>query len=67
MCGPSLFGILTAYQLIDEYIFYVYPNALGQGNHLYRDIEAPISLIPGRIVPFAEGMELREYKPEYGA
>lgn len=44
-------------------VFYLYPNALGQGNHLYRDIEAPIPLTPGRTVPFAEGTELREYKP----
>ena len=31
MCGPSLFAVLTANQLIDEYMFYVYPNALGHG------------------------------------
>lgn len=67
MCGPSLFAVLTANRLIDEYMFYLYPNALGQGNHLYRDIEAPIPLTPGRTVPFAEGMELREYKPQYAA
>jgi dihydrofolate reductase len=67
MCGPSLFAVLTANKLIDEYRFYVYPNALGRGNHLYRDIAAPISLTPGRSVPFADGMELRSYKPEYAA
>ncbi len=65
MCGPSLFAVLTANQLIDEYMFYVYPNALGHGKHLYRDIASPVSLTPGRTVPFADGMELREYKPEY--
>jgi dihydrofolate reductase len=65
MCGPRLFAMLTANQLIDEYMFYVYPNALGHGDHLYSDIAAPISLTPGRTVSFADGMELREYKPEY--
>ena len=38
MCGPRLFAVLTANQLIDEYIFYVYvyvyPNELGHGDHL---------------------------------
>ncbi len=65
MCGPSLFAVLTANQLIDEYMFYVYPNALGHGDHLYRDIAGPITLTPVRAVSFADGMELREYKPEY--
>jgi dihydrofolate reductase len=65
MCGPGLFAELTAHQLIDEYMFYLYPNALGHGNHLYRDIEATIQLTPGRTVPFAEGMELRQYTPQY--
>jgi RNA polymerase sigma factor (sigma-70 family) len=67
MCGPSLFAVLNASQLIDEYMFYVYPNALGRGKHLYRDVAAPISLTPERSVPFADGMELREYTPEYAA
>jgi dihydrofolate reductase len=65
MCGPSLFAVLTANKLVDEYMFYVYPNALGHGHHLYRDIAGPITLTPGRTVSFADGMELREYKPEY--
>lgn len=67
MCGPRLYAVLTANQLIDEYMFYVYPNALGHGDHLYSDIAAPITLTPGPAVSFAEGMELREYKPEYAA
>lgn len=67
MCGPSLFAVMTGHQLIDEYMFYVYPNALGRGNHLYRDISAPIPLTPGRTIPFADGMELRMYKPTYAA
>ena len=67
MCGPSLFAVLNASQLIDEYMFYVYPNALGRGKHPYRDVAAPISLTPERSVPFADGMELREYTPEYAA
>jgi dihydrofolate reductase len=65
MCGPSLFAALTASKLIDEYMFYVYANALGHGDHLYRDIAAPITMTPGRTVSFADGMELREYKPDY--
>jgi len=65
MCGPRLFAELTANQLIDEYMLYVYPNALGHGDHLYSDIAAPITLTPGPTFSFAEGMELREYKPEY--
>ena len=65
MCGPKLFAELTANQLVDQYMLYVYPNALGHGDHLYRDIAAPITLTLGPTVSFAEGMELREYKPKY--
>ncbi len=67
MCGPRLFAVLTANELIDEYMLYVYPNALGHGDHLYSDIAGPITLTPGRTVSFADGMELRHYKPEYPA
>ena len=67
MCGPSLFATLTAHKLIDEYLLYVYPNALGHGEHLYRDVPAPITLTPVRTVSFAEGMELRQYAPAYAA
>jgi RNA polymerase sigma-70 factor (ECF subfamily) len=64
---PRIVALYDGLAALDEYMFYLYPNALGQGNHLYRDIEAPIPLTPGRTVPFAEGMELREYKPQYAA
>jgi riboflavin biosynthesis pyrimidine reductase len=67
MCGPQLFAELTANELIDEYMFYVYPNALGHGDHQCSDIAAPITLTPGRTVSFGEGVELRDYKPEYAA
>jgi dihydrofolate reductase len=66
-CGPSLFAELTSHQLIDEYMLYVYPNALGRGSHLYRDITQPISLAAERTVPFADGMELRHYRPLYSS
>ncbi len=46
-------------------MLYVYPNALGRGNHLYRDIAAPIALAPERTVAFADGMELRHYRLLY--
>jgi dihydrofolate reductase len=65
MCGPSLFAELTSHRLIDEYMLYVYPNALGRGSHLYGDIAAPIALVPERTVPFSGGMELRHYRPVY--
>jgi dihydrofolate reductase len=65
MCGPALFGELTSSRLIDEYMLYVCANALGRGNHLYRDITVPIALVPGRTVPFSGGMELRHYRPLY--
>jgi dihydrofolate reductase len=64
-CGPSLFAELTSNRLIDEYMLYVYPNALGRGNHLYRDVAEPLTLVPERTVPFSDGMELRHYRPLY--
>jgi dihydrofolate reductase len=65
MCGPALFAELTSHRLIDEYMLYVCANALGRGNHLYRDVAEPIALVPERMVPFSGGMELRHYRPLY--
>jgi dihydrofolate reductase len=65
MCGPALFAELTSNRLIDEYMLYVCANALGRGNHLYRDITTPIALAPERMAPFPDDMELRHYRPLY--
>ena len=66
MCGPSLFAELTAHRLIDEYMLYVCPNALGHGTHLFRELPEPVKLKFKRTVPFASGVNLHHYAPVYG-
>lgn len=66
MCGPSLFAQLTAQRLIDQYMLYVCPNALGQGTHLFRESPEHVKLKYERTVPFATGVNLQYYAPVYG-
>jgi dihydrofolate reductase len=63
ICGPGLFAELTRHQLIDEYMLYVCPNAMGHGLHLFQDIDKPLKLRPGNTVPFGAGMNLQYYRP----
>jgi dihydrofolate reductase len=63
MCGPALFAELTRQQLIDQYMLYVCPNAIGQGNHLFRDISGPVKLAFDHTVPFSTGVNLHYYRP----
>jgi dihydrofolate reductase len=63
MCGPALFAELTRHHLIDQYMLYVCPNAIGHGNHLFRDISEPIALSYERTVPFSAGVNLQYYRP----
>ncbi|MFI6320188.1 dihydrofolate reductase family protein [Nonomuraea sp. NPDC050556] len=42
MCGPSLLATLADH--IDAYLLDVYPIALGQGTHLWRDLPEPREL-----------------------
>jgi dihydrofolate reductase len=65
LCGPSLFAQLTCQRLIDEYMLYMCPSALGQGTHLFRDITAPLKLGFERSVPFRTGVNLHFYSPVY--
>jgi len=66
ICGPGLFAELNRYQLIDEYMLYVCPSAMGQGLHLFRDIAEPLKLTFERTVPFGTGMNLQCYRPVVG-
>jgi dihydrofolate reductase len=63
MCGPALFADLTRRELIDQYMLYVCPNAMGRDNHLFRDISEPITLACDRTVPFSSGVNLQYYRP----
>lgn len=65
LCGPSLLAQLNAHHLIDEYMLYMCPSALGQGTHLFRDITEPVKLRFERTVPFRTGMNLHFYAPVY--
>jgi dihydrofolate reductase len=64
-CGPSLFAELTDQRLIDEYMLYMCPSALGHGTHLFRDLEAPLELRFERSVSFQTGVNLHFYAPVY--
>lgn len=63
MCGPALCAELTCHNLIDQYMLYVCPNAMGGDNHLFRDIIEPIPLVYERSVPFSAGVNLQYYRP----
>ena len=65
MCGPALFAQLTAQRLIDKYMLYVCPSAVGQGTPLFRDIPENIKLRFERTVLFATGVNLVYYAPVY--
>ncbi len=64
-CGPALFAELTSQHLIDEYMLYMCPSAMGRGTHLFRDVTAPITLRFERSVPFKAGVNLHFYAPVY--
>lgn len=57
ICGQSLYAQLTRQRLIDEYMLYVCPNAIGQGTHLFRELPEPVKLRPG--------VTLERYAPIY--
>jgi riboflavin biosynthesis pyrimidine reductase len=63
MCGPALFAELSRHRLIDQYMLYVCPNVIGQGNHLFRDLGVPVKLAFDRTVPFSTGVNLHYYRP----
>ena len=65
MCGPALLAHLTAARLVDEYMLYVCPSALGAGTHLFRDISDHVKLSYTRSVSFTTGVNLHIYKPVY--
>jgi riboflavin biosynthesis pyrimidine reductase len=62
-CGPALVAELSRHQLIDQYMLYVCPNAIGRGKHLFSDIDKPIKLEFDRTVPFSTGVNLHYYRP----
>lgn len=63
MCGPSLVAQLTNERLIDEYMLFMCPNALGRGVHLFRDIAEPVRLRFQRSRLFRGGVNLVYYTP----
>ena len=65
LCGPSLLAQLTAERLIDRFMLYVCPSALGQGVHLFRDLSSHLMLEHLRTVPFSSGVNLHSYAPAY--
>jgi riboflavin biosynthesis pyrimidine reductase len=65
LCGPRLFAELSSKRLIDEYMLYVCPSAIGQGTHIFRDIPENIKLTFERAIPFSSGMNLHYYTPVY--
>src|ERR671930_1541777 len=56
ICGPDLFTLLIADELIDEYILYISPVALSSGGHLFRDVGGPIPLRVAKTPPLTSGM-----------
>ncbi len=67
LCGPRLFAELSSNRVIDEYMLYVCPTAIGQGTHLFRDTPENIKLTFERTIPFSSGMNLHYYTPEYNS
>lgn len=61
MCGPSLLATLA--DLVDEYQLDVYPIALGQGTHLWRDLPEPRELHLAGSRPFPGDVLLTTYRP----
>jgi dihydrofolate reductase len=61
MCGPALLAQLNRKRLIDEYMLYACPNALGHGRHLFGDIDEPLHLTVEQTVAFASGMTFNRY------
>jgi dihydrofolate reductase len=61
MCGPSLCAHLTSLGLIDEYMFYMCPNVVGQGVQLFRDIPDYVKLKFEKSLAFKAGVNLHYY------
>jgi dihydrofolate reductase len=62
-CGPRLVATLTQHGLIDEYMLYVNPTVLGQGTHLFRDVQEPLQLKLLKTKTFGSGVILTYYQP----
>jgi dihydrofolate reductase len=45
ICGASLFARLTTARLIDEYMLFMCPHAMGNGDHLFRALPAAVDLL----------------------
>jgi dihydrofolate reductase len=66
-CDPRLLSTLTEHGLIDEHMLYVNPIVLGQGVHLFGDVQDAVRLRLLRTKNFGSGVVLAYYQPIYGA
>jgi dihydrofolate reductase len=64
-CGPRLLATLTDLELIDEYMLYVNPVALGQGVHLFGELSNPLQLQLLKTKTFTSGTVLSYYQPSH--
>jgi dihydrofolate reductase len=63
MCGPALVAQLATRNIIDEYMLYVCPVALGDGVPLFGDLTEPVRLAYQRTRAFSSGVNLQYYTP----
>jgi dihydrofolate reductase len=66
-CGPRLVSTLTQHGLIDEYMLYVNPTVLGQGTHLFGNVQKALQLKLLKTKTFGSGAVLTYYQPIYDA
>lgn len=62
-CGPCLLATLRELGLIDEYMLYVNPTALGMGAHLFGQLKSPLQLKLLQAKTFGSGTVLTRYQP----
>jgi dihydrofolate reductase len=62
-CGPRLMATLTHLGLIDEYMLYVNPTALGKGVHLFGQLTSALQLKLLQVKAFSSGTILTTYQP----
>lgn len=62
-CGPGLLATLTRLGLIDVYMLYVHPVAIGQGIHLFGELADGVQLELLKTKTFDSGTVLTYYRP----
>jgi dihydrofolate reductase len=64
-CGPGLLATLTELGLIDQYMVYVNPTALGKGVHLFGQLTGALQLRLRQAKTFNSGTILATYQPAH--